>query len=69
MTKDRVIIFYNNSIIRQDKSEVLEIKEKDISEIKKTFIDFYDKRQKVLNAYKPIYFLLTLIHVFYSIRL
>jgi hypothetical protein len=63
-TRNRIIIFYNNSIVRQDKDEVLEIKGKDVLEIKRTFIDFYDKRQRALNAYKPIYFLLTPISVF-----
>ena len=56
--KHRKIILYNSNIIREWDDETIKIDLNDIKEIKKSFIDFYNGRQKALTLYIPIYYLL-----------
>ncbi len=63
ITKIRTISLYNEKIIRKWDDEFLELYWQNIISVKKSFLDFYDNRQKALVLYKPIYFLLTPISV------
>ncbi len=58
ITKTRTISLYNEKIIRQWDERVLEMPVREIREVRKSFLDFYDSRQKALTLYKPIYYLL-----------
>lgn len=58
ITKIRTISLYNEKIVRQWDEHILEMEVKEIREVRKSFLDFYDSRQKALTLYKPIYYLL-----------
>jgi len=64
ITKIRKITCMNNKIVRQWDENILEMKFENITQIKKSFLDFYDSRQKALSVYRPIYYLLTPISLF-----
>lgn len=59
ITKIRTITLYNERIVRQWDERILEMPIGDIKEVKKSFLDFYDSRQKTLTFYKPLLYLLT----------
>ena len=55
--RNRTITFSNNEIVKNWNNFKLEIKLEKIEEIKKSFIDFYDKKQKI-NGFRKIFFIL-----------
>lgn len=66
--KKRMIVCYDNKIVRQWGDELLEISLENIVIIKKSFIDYYDKKQEAIPIVKPILFLLSplmaILHIF-----
>jgi len=54
--KHKKIIFQNNSIVREWNDDKLEIKCSDIKNIKKSFIDYYDKNQKIDKTRRKLFF-------------
>lgn len=64
ITKVRTITCRQNVITREWNEKILEIPISNIRKVKKSFIDFYDSKQRVLPLYKPIYYLLTPLSIF-----
>jgi len=59
ITKIRTITLYNEKIVRQWDERILEMLIGDVKEIKKSFLDFYDSRQKI-SGFRASYFKLLL---------
>jgi hypothetical protein len=60
----REIYFYGDKIVRTWGDDSLEINIHEITNIKKSYIDFIDKKQEAIMLYKPLFWLLSPIVLF-----